>query len=227
MKYEIFSSALAETVTGVQNSKGTTAYVSWGKRVLDLSLGLFALPVLLIVCAFLWVLNLRSNQKTIFAQPRVGKDGKTFNCFKFQTMVNDAEKVLEDLCQSDPAVKAEWDEFQKLENDPRITKVGRFLRKTSLDELPQVFNVLLGNMCIVGPRPFMKSQTEIYVAGGGTDYFAMKPGITGNWQIEGRGNTSFLTRISYDRLYFRRMSLKEDARIIGKTVLVLARMSGN
>lgn len=226
MKYENSSSATVETATGVQNPKETTAYESWGKRVLDLSLGFFALPVLLVACIVLWVLNLRSNQKTIFTQPRVGKDGKIFNCFKFQTMVNDAEKVLEDLCQSDPGVKTEWDEFQKLKNDPRITKVGRFLRKTSLDELPQVFNVLLGNMSVVGPRPFMESQTEMYVAGGGTHYFAIKPGLTGNWQIDGRGNTSFLTRISYDRRYFRRMSLKEDVRIIGKTVGVLLKANG-
>jgi exopolysaccharide production protein ExoY len=226
VKYKNFSHAPAGTNTIAPASTKRSHYAMWGKRTFDLTLATLALPVVLIVYAVVWVLNIGSKQKMVFSQARVGKDGQVFMCFKLQTMVNDAEQVLADMCEQNPDVKAEWDEFQKLEKDPRITKVGKFLRRTSLDELPQVFNVLRGDMSIVGPRPFIESQNDLYISGGGTHYFAMKPGITGNWQVEGRGNTSFLSRISYDRLYFSKTSLFEDLRLVGRTVKVLLKMSG-
>ena len=138
-----------------------------------------------------------------------------------------ADQILADLCTTNPKIASEWNQYQKLKNDPRISRWGAFLRKTSIDELPQVFNVLRGDMSLVGPRPFMVSQEDLYRKNGGHHYFSVRPGITGTWQVYGRGKTSFISRVAYDRLYASKMSLALDLQTILKTFKVMLNLSGH
>lgn len=138
----------------------------------------------------------------------------------------DAEKILTDLCKTDAKVREEWELYQKLENDPRITRVGGIMRKTSLDELPQILNVVFGDMSFIGPRPFLPSQLALYTSAGGTAYFKMRPGISGPWQVSSRNESTFVERVHYDEKYFRDLSLIEDIRLALGTVAVVLRASG-
>jgi len=177
----------------------------------------------------LWILTKRDGGPGFYAQTRVGKNGRLFQCWKIRTMVVRAEKVLDDLCKSDPEIAREWQRDQKLENDPRITALGRFLRKTSLDELPQIWDVLRGDMSFVGPRPFMVSQERLYSAAGGRAYFRMRPGISGPWQIDNRGalaTDGFLQRVTYDERYLREQSAANDLLLVLKTLGVIAKRTG-
>ena len=227
MKHEDLSSVHAQHVVSARSVRARSIYRTWGKRALDLVLSLIVLPLVLTVCFGIWIMHRGSNQKLFYSQPRVGKNGKIFNCYKFKTMVDDAESVLDDLCQRDPKIKAEWDTYQKLRNDPRITSAGHFLRKTSLDELPQVFNVLRGDMSLVGPRPFMVDQDDLYRAAGGRAYYQMKPGITGKWQVEGRGKSSFQSRVQFDESYHRNVSMEHDVSLMFSTLRVVIGRSGS
>lgn len=202
-------------------------YSSFGKRALDVAIALFVLPVLAPIICILVLLVRRDGGPGLYSQERVGRNGKRFRCWKLRTMVVDAEKVLEDLCAGDNDLAKEWQENQKLANDPRITTIGRFLRATSLDELPQIFNVLLGDMSFVGPRPFMTNQEFLYKSAGGQAYFQLRPGITGPWQVSARGETSFLERIHFDHDYLNRQSLLFDLRLMLQTVLVVFRRTGH
>lgn len=208
-------------------SWGAYLYRSGGKRLLDLILVALLLPLFLPLIAMVWVLTRLDGGPGFYSQKRVGINGRIFNCWKIRTMVMDAEKVLQDLCDSDPEIAREWHENQKLAQDPRITRIGRFLRATSLDELPQIWNVLCGEMSFVGPRPFMTSQEALYRAANGTAYFDLRPGITGSWQVDGRGVTTFVGRVEYDEDYLQRLSLKEDLRLIWGTVAVLLKCTGH
>lgn len=211
----------------VEMGRGSRSlYASFGKRALDIVLCLAALPILLIVFCGVWIANLGSGRQVIFAQPRVGRQGEMFTCYKFQTMVNDADLVLEKICNENPEVKAEWESFQKLSDDPRVTRAGKFLRETSLDELPQLWNVLIGDMSIVGPRPFMEDQDALYRAAGGDAYYDVRPGITGLWQVAARNSTTFSARASFDNEYAKDISLVKDFRIIAATVGVMLSASG-
>lgn len=201
-------------------------YTRYGKRGLDLLLSLLLLPLIFPVIALIWMLTRLDGGPGFYGQMRVGKDGRIFTCWKVRSMIMDAEKVLREICEKDPAIAAEWHTYQKLENDPRITKIGRFIRATSLDELPQIWNVLRGDMSFVGPRPFMTSQEHLYRQDGGTAYFHMRPGITGLWQVEGRGATSFAARIGYDTKYFEDMSFVSDLAIMSKTIKVIFNGAG-
>ncbi|WP_281982823.1 sugar transferase [Thalassorhabdomicrobium marinisediminis] len=202
-------------------------YNVYGKRAFDIALSLIALPFVIAILLPVVVVGLFTGGQVFFLQDRIGKDGRVFRCIKVRTMVVDADKRLAELCASDPAIAEEWETNQKLANDPRVNRWGWFLRKTSIDELPQVFNVLRGDMSFVGPRPFMASQKAMYMAAGGRHYFQVRPGISGNWQVEGRGDSSFLSRIAFDRAYVQRLSFREDLRITAKTLKVLLRMTGN
>ncbi|WP_380058844.1 sugar transferase (plasmid) [Falsihalocynthiibacter sp. SS001] len=193
------------------------------KRVFDLALALALLPVVAPLIAVFWC---ALGKNGLFAQDRVGRGGRVFRCYKLRTMVVNADQVLVELLASDPLSAAEWNRDQKLANDPRITRLGRFLRVTSLDELPQILNVLRGDMSIVGPRPFMVSQERMYVAAGGRSYYYMRPGITGIWQTEGRSTTSFDARIDYDDQYAKNMGFKADLALILKTAGVVLKLSG-
>lgn len=200
-------------------------YRHLGKRILDIAFVLLSLPFslpLIGLCALaLWL----EGGNPFYTQARIGKGGKVFSILKLRTMVRDADQVLEDYLAQDPAMRREWDEFQKLRNDPRITPVGHFLRVTSLDELPQLFNVLTGDMSVVGPRPMMPDQVEMY--GDASRYNALRPGITGLWQVSARNNARFTYRNEVDGAYERSLTLKMDLTILYKTIGVVLRPTGH
>jgi exopolysaccharide production protein ExoY len=186
------------------------------KRTFDLVVCL----AVLICCAPLMVLIallLRLSGPVLFKQERVGLDGQKFVIFKFRTMVVDAEQRLHKLLAEDPAARREWDVTRKLTKDPRITLFGRFLRLSSLDELPQLFNVLRGDMSVVGPRPIIESEMMMYNRYI-LHYMSVKPGLTGLWQVSGRSGTSYRRRVAFDVIYSRQASLGLDFGILLKTI---------
>jgi exopolysaccharide production protein ExoY len=188
------------------------------KRIVDIVLALSAIillaPLLIICFVVTWA---SSAGPVIFRHKRVGFNGRTFDCLKFRTMVADAPEQLRKLLEADAATAAEWAQYQKLRNDPRVTPTGAILRKSSLDELPQLFNVLMGDMSIVGPRPVTEEELSRYGASVKV-YTACRPGITGLWQVTGRSSTSYETRISCDAYYARMWSLALDCKIIVVTI---------
>ena len=162
---------------------------------------------------------------TIYGHERIGKGGKPFKCLKFRSMVINSKEVLEHLLNNDAAAKEEWDKTFKLKNDPRITKIGHFLRKTSLDELPQLFNVLKGEMSLVGPRPIITAELERY--NDEVDYYLLsKPGMTGLWQVSGRSDVDYETRVYLDAWYVKNWSMWNDIAILFKTVGVVLKKDG-
>lgn len=196
----------------------TRIYTGFFKRLMDIVIVLIAaLPVAAVV-AILAALVASDGKSPFFAQNRVGRHGVTFRMWKLRSMVSDAEAQLETYLNANPKHRREWDEHQKLRHDPRITPIGRIIRKTSLDELPQLFNVLKGDMSIVGPRPMMPSQRVMYP---GLAYFAMRPGITGFWQISVRNESSFAERAEFDNSYFKEMSFVTDVSVILRTFRVV------
>lgn len=200
-------------------------YRHLGKRVLDILFVLFTLPFSLPIIAICAIALWLEGGNPFYTQDRLGAAGQRFSILKLRTMVRDADKVLEDYLASDPEMRREWDEIQKLRNDPRITRVGRLMRKTSMDELPQLFNVLFGDMSIVGPRPMMPDQLEMY--GEPSHYFALKPGITGLWQVSARNTARFTYRNEVDGAYERALTLKLDVTILFKTIGVVLRPTGH
>ncbi|SFA56866.1 Sugar transferase involved in LPS biosynthesis (colanic, teichoic acid) [Paracoccus halophilus] len=198
-------------------------YARFLKRPLDIAMVLLSAPIVLPVLLILVLVILFHGEKPFYSQQRVGRSGRSFRLWKLRTMVDDAETRLVEYLATNPEAKAEWDETQKLKNDPRITSSGSFLRKTSLDELPQLWNVLRGDMSIVGPRPMMIDQAQLYP---GADYYHLRPGVTGLWQISDRNNSSFAERANFDAEYAANLSLNGDASIIAKTVGVVLRCTG-
>jgi Undecaprenyl-phosphate galactose phosphotransferase WbaP len=194
------------------------------KRLLDvlgaLLLGVVFAPLILVIV----LLMHRSGGSVIYRHRRVGRGGRAFYCLKFRTMIPDADQVLRELLESDPELQAEWVQDHKLRNDPRVTRLGRFLRRTSLDELPQLLNVLHGEMSLVGPRPVVREELLRY--GRSVDiYLAAKPGITGLWQVTGRNNTDYRRRVVLDTYYVRNQNLLLDLYILAKTTGVV--LGGN
>ena len=180
------------------------------------------LAALLLVPGLLLGLAIRldSPGPALYRQRRLGKGGRTIFIYKFRTMVSNADAVLHDYLETQPELRAEWERDQKLRHDPRITRMGRFLRKTSLDELPQLLNVLRGEMSLVGPRPIVDNEKEKY----GLvyeNYCRVRPGITGLWQVSGRNNTTYEERVSMDDYYVTNWSVWMDLWILGKTPLVV------
>jgi lipopolysaccharide/colanic/teichoic acid biosynthesis glycosyltransferase len=159
-------------------------------------------------------------------QPRYGRNGKVFRFYKFRTMVPDADMVLARHLRENEAARREWQKFQKLEHDPRITRFGAFLRKYSIDEFPQFWNVLRGDMSMVGPRPCMFAQKELYGAYW-DHYCAVRPGITGLWQVSGRNEVSYRRRAAMDAEYVVTLSMHGDLLILLKTFAVVARARGS
>jgi len=163
------------------------------------------------------ILVRRDGGPALYRHRRIGAGGRPFDCLKFRTMVQHADRVLAHLLETDPAAAAEWARTHKLRDDPRVTRVGRFLRRSSLDELPQVFNVLRGEMSLVGPRPIV--QAEVVRYGEDIDYYyETKPGITGLWQVSGRSDTSYARRVKLDVWYVRNWTLWHDVAILLKTI---------
>ena len=198
-------------------------YKTYGKRAIDIILILCAAPFILPVVAIIALMATSKDASPFYFQRRVGRGGKIFNLVKIRTMVPNAEVALETYLASDPAARQEWDTNQKLKHDPRITKAGHFLRKSSLDELPQLWNVLKGDMSLIGPRPMMVDQQKLYP---GTAYYALRPGISGAWQVSDRNDSSFADRATYDTDYNNTLSFKTDFMILVRTFGAVVRCTG-
>jgi exopolysaccharide production protein ExoY len=194
------------------------------KRALDIIGAGVGLVMLAPFFLFVALMVRADGGPAFFAHQRVGRGGKLFGCLKFRSMVIDSQARLEALLANDPAARAEWDATRKLKNDPRITRIGRFLRSTSLDELPQLINVLRGEMSLVGPRPVQEAEIDRYYGASAAHYMAVRPGITGLWQVSGRSETSYESRVALDVSYVSRPSLLADISILLRTpVAVLSR----
>lgn len=198
-------------------------YRSYIKRSLDIILVLIAAPMIILIMLPFLLLIPFDGGSPFYRQKRVGLDGKEFSMWKLRSMVPNAHDKLDEYLASDPSAKAEWDKDQKLKMDPRITFIGRFIRKSSIDELPQFWNVFKGDMSLVGPRPIMVEQRELYPC---TSYYALRPGITGFWQISERNETSFTERAPFDAQYFRELSFRTDCLVLLKTINVVIRGTG-
>jgi exopolysaccharide production protein ExoY len=210
-----------------QESSNVVSYASSGKRALDLALLFLMSPVILPVMALLLFITALTGGAPLYFQDRVGQDGHVFRCWKIRTMVRNADRVLQDLLASDPALAAEWAHKQKLSNDPRVTWFGALLRRSSLDELPQLWNVLNGTMSLVGPRPFLPAQRTLYLSGSAdAPYYRMRPGLTGLWQISKRSQGTFAERAVYDGQYAQSVSLAADLGILLRTFAVVVRGTG-
>lgn len=206
-------------------TSGSSYYVrSPMKRGLDLLVCIPAMIVLAPLMALI-ALVLRWSGPVLFRQERIGIDGRKFSIFKFRTMSVDAEKRLADMLAEDPGARREWDATRKLSNDPRVTPIGRFLRLSSFDELPQLFNVLRGDMSVVGPRPIIAPEMTMYNRYI-VHYLNVKPGLTGMWQVSGRSGTSYRRRVAYDIIYSRHACLSEDIKVLFKTIPAVIRADG-
>ncbi len=203
----------------------TRSFGAFAKRMVDIVgaviLGMVFSPMMLVIVALTW----REGGNAIYQHRRVGRHGKTFGCLKFRTMVPNADQVLRDLLQNDPELSAEWVRDHKLRSDPRVTRLGRFLRRTSLDELPQLWNVIRGEMSLVGPRPVVREELLRYGRSVRV-YLATKPGITGLWQVTGRNDTDYRRRVALDTYYARNQTLRLDLYILLKTTRVVVGGSG-
>ena len=197
------------------------------KRLFDILFGILGVLALIPISFIILIINfLNKDYASIFyTHTRIGKDGKEFKLYKFRSMVPDADEVLKELLKK-KKYKKEWDKNKKLKNDPRVTKIGGILRKSSLDELPQVINILKGDMSLVGPRPYLprekKDMGKYY-----NDIVKIKPGLTGYWQVNGRSDVSFKKRLQLEQYYSNNYSLSLDIKIILKTVKVVLSMNGS
>lgn len=195
------------------------------KRLFDLVGSATLLLLLSPLFAFVAFKVSRDGGSAFFGHERVGQGGQPFKCYKFRSMVVNAQEVLKDLLERDPAARAEWEKDFKLKNDPRINPIGHFLRRTSLDELPQLWNVLKGEMSLVGPRPVVQAELERY--GDDVVYYLMaKPGMTGLWQVSGRNDVDYDTRVYFDAWYVKNWSLWTDIAILFKTISVVTGSRG-
>lgn len=195
-------------------------------RILDISLILLAAPY--IVLAFLVIailVKLDSPGPVFYSQARIGRFGRKLKVYKFRTMVQNADQILQNYLDDSPGLKAQWLATHKLKKDPRVTRLGAMLRKLSLDELPQLWNILIGDMSLIGPRPIVDAEVEKY----GTSfdlYVQVRPGLTGLWQVSGRNDTTYERRVELDEYYICNRSLKLDLQILWKTVFVVLSQEG-
>lgn len=196
--------------------------ITWLNQLGALILLTLFSPLMAVVA---WLIWRKDGNPIFFGHYRVGRDGQMFKCWKFRSMVVNSAEILAELLKNDPAAKAEWDRDQKLTNDPRITPVGAFLRKTSLDELPQLFNVLKGEMRLVGPRPITLGELDRY-GEARWHYLNAMPGMTGLWQVSGRSDTTYEERVELDRDYVEQRSLWSDVVILVKTIAVVLGKGG-
>ena len=203
--------------TGMQHPK--SIYTAFGKRVLDLVLALLMVPTIVLVLLVALPLVMVDRGPFFYRHPRVGKGGKMFDCLKIRTMRTDSAEQLARLLKSDPDAAREWSATQKLRHDPRITRFGQILRKTSIDELPQLWNVIKGDMSLIGPRPVTVEEIERY-GPAREDYMVVRPGITGLWQIApSRYDMTYAERVDVDVSYARSVSFFGDMRILWGTIL--------
>lgn len=193
------------------------------KRVFDVVCILASLPFVLPLIALLALLVSQNGGSGFYSQDRVGRNGRIYRMWKLRTMVVNADTILQDYLAKNPEAAAEWELTQKLKRDPRITPIGRVLRKTSIDELPQLWNVLIGDMSLVGPRPMLPEQKEKYP---GFAYFGQRPGITGSWQVADRNESTFADRARFDTDYVANMSFANDMKLLLDTVRVVVKGTG-
>ena len=192
------------------------------KRFFDIGFSIFAIIITLpITIPIAFIIKLTDGGNIIYGHERIGKDGKKFKVLKFRSMYMDADKKLKEILEKDPKAKEEWEKTFKLKNDPRITPIGKFLRKTSLDELPQFINVIKGDMSVVGPRPVVEEELIKYYKDKADLYKSVKPGVTGYWQVEGRSDTDYDERIRMDEYYIKNQSVLIDLKVIFQTIKVV------
>jgi lipopolysaccharide/colanic/teichoic acid biosynthesis glycosyltransferase len=196
-----------------------------GKRVFDITAGLLLLVLFAPAILLLGLLVSSDGGKPFISLRRVGRDGNHFACWKIRTMVVDAETRLAQILAQDPEAAAEWARDQKLVDDPRVTRLGKALRSTSLDELPQLWNVVRGDMSLVGPRPITDAEMVRY-GDAGPYYISVRPGLTGLWQVQGRNSVSYDERVSLDVTYVSRLSFKNDISILFRTVGAVLNRTG-
>jgi lipopolysaccharide/colanic/teichoic acid biosynthesis glycosyltransferase len=197
------------------------------KRLTDVGLTLALMVALAPLLIVLWGVCRLDGGPGVYGHVRVGRHGRSFRCLKFRTMVVDADAVLTRHLATCPQARVEWANARKLTDDPRITKVGRLLRATSFDELPQLFNVLQGDMSLVGPRPVVQAElTAFFGTRGAAAYLSVRPGLTGRWQVSGRSDVDYPRRVALDMAYVRDASFLLDARIMLRTVLVVLLRKG-
>jgi Undecaprenyl-phosphate galactose phosphotransferase WbaP len=195
-------------------------------RILDISLILLAAPYIIVAILIIMIsIKMDSPGPVFYRHTRIGRFGRKFHIFKFRTMTQNAEQVLQNHLDKSPHLKAEWDTTHKLKQDPRVTHLGTLLRKSSLDELPQLFNILRGEMSLVGPRPIVDAEVEKYGKCFGF-YVQVRPGLTGLWQVSGRNNTTYEQRVELDEYYVHNRGLKMYFQILWKTVFVVLRRDG-
>jgi len=197
------------------------------KRAFDIAFSAGALLLLLpLMLAIALALLIADGQPVFYRQKRIGRAGRMFDCLKFRSMVKDADSALERVLSTSPQARQEWAATHKLRNDPRIHAVGRFLRRSSFDELPQFLNVLKGDMSVVGPRPITQAEAPRY-GSNLADYVAVRPGITGLWQVSGRNTLSYQRRVELDSEYTNNISIINDIRIVSKTVAIVIAADGD
>lgn len=216
------SSVLGAPVTRPGNLS-QAIYINGFKRFLDVVIVLLAMPFILPIIGLFALAVMLDGGMPFYTQQRVGKGGRVFRMWKLRSMIPNAHDALEAHLALNPAARREWNEYQKLRHDPRITRVGQFIRKTSIDELPQLFNVLWGDMSLVGPRPIMVEQARIYP---GSAYYDLRPGVTGYWQVSKRNESTFADRAVFDTLYAQQQSFVGDLGVLLRTVTVVLNASG-
>jgi exopolysaccharide production protein ExoY len=222
-RHELVPGDAALQLLSTSKDEGARRLYLFSKRCIDLAFTAAALPIALPVIAGAAFLIRMEGGCVFYSQERVGKDGATFRMWKLRSMRPNADEALKAYLEANPAARVEWEVKQKLRHDPRITWVGRFIRKYSIDELPQLLNVLTGDMTLVGPRPFLPEQRQQYP---GAAYYSMRPGLTGLWQISERNGCTFAERAMHDTRYAAIMSLATDVKIMLKTVSVIFRGTG-
>lgn len=188
------------------------------KRLFDILFSLLLLLICSPIFLFAALIRIFSSGKVIYAQTRIGRGGKSFVCYKFRTMYPDAEQRLQALLQANHKLNEEWISSRKLKQDPRITSIGKFLRKTSLDELPQLWNVLKGDLSFVGPRPVVAEEIEHYFGRKAAKILSIRPGLTCLWQVSGRSDINYERRIALDEEYVEKRSFLLDLKLIVKTI---------
>ena len=224
MQVKTQSVALAHVAAApsIENSR-PWLYRSLVKRPLDVIVVLLSSPVVLPLVLLLALIVMMDGKNPFYSQQRIGRNGRVFRMWKLRSMVQGADQRLEAYLSENPQARKEWDETQKLRDDPRVTAFGKMLRASSLDELPQLWNVVSGDMSLVGPRPMMPDQDVLY---SGEGYYRLRPGITGFWQTAGRNKTTFAARAWYDDRYERGLSFASDLSILVRTVSVVLGRTG-
>ncbi len=202
--------------------------IPWWKRTFDIVFSLFVIIITLpITIPIAIAIKLTDGGSIFYKHTRIGYKGKKFEVIKFRSMYMDADKRLKDILENDSKAREEWEKTFKLKNDPRVTPIGKFLRKTSLDELPQFLNVLKGDMSVVGPRPVVEEELKKYYKENAEIYMSVKPGITGYWQVEGRSDIEdYQERVKMDVWYVKNMNFWLDLKIILKTIWVMIKGKG-